>query len=99
MSTNPGRTARLFLESLASAGSKSTFTYLLKLTDELENKPDPDPIELRLLESIYHFLEKLKMLEGNIRTYAKEFNKDLPGKKLSDLYDSISDDMVRVLNE
>jgi len=96
---NPGKTAKLFLESLASEGSKSTFAYLLKLTDELENKPDPDPIELRLLESIYHFLEKLKMLESNIRTYAKEFSKDLPGNKLSDLYDSILDDSVRVLNE
>lgn len=96
---NPGKTARLFLESLASEGSKSTFSYLLKLTDQLENKVDPDPIELKLLESIYHFLEKLKMLEGNLKSYAKDFGRDLPGNKLSDLYDANADDMIRILNE
>lgn len=99
MAINPGRTAQLFLESLVSEGSKSSFEYLLKLTDDLENKLDPDPIEVKLLENIYHFLEKLKILEGNLRSYSKQFNKDLPGNKLSDLYDLVSSDRVSSLNE
>ena len=97
--TNPGRTAQLFLESLSSDGSKNTFETLTRLVDELENKVDPDPIEVKLLENIYHFLEKLKILENNLRTYSKEFNKDLPGTKLSDLYELISEDRVNIFSE
>jgi len=85
-----GKAANLFLESLTLETTKQTFEYLVQLVDVLENKIDPEPVELRLLENIYHFLEKFKHLEHNLRSYVKETNSNLPGNKLSTLYENIS---------
>ena len=94
MIINTARTAKLFLESLQSEHVKDTFEYLSKLVDQLENKKDPDPIELKLLESIYHFLEKFQLLQGNLKSYSKDFIKDIMKNKLSDLYDKQSNDKM-----
>lgn len=93
MATNTARTSKLFLESLQTGQVKNTFEYLSKLIDQLENKKDPVPIELRLLESIYHFLEKFQILQGNLRSYSRDF-KDTAKNKLSDLYDESSGDKI-----
>ena len=77
----------LFLESLSTEKSKESFDYLVQLVDILENKIDPEPTEIRLLDNIYHFLENFKNLEYNLRSYVKEMNLSLPGNKLSSLYD------------
>lgn len=90
MGEKPGKTANLFLESLTSETSKETFNYLVQLVDILENKIDPEPVEFKLLDNIYHFLENFKHLEHNLRSYVKETNLNLPGNKLSTLYDNIS---------
>lgn len=91
---NTAKTAKLFLESLQVEQVKDTFEYLSKLVDQLENKKDPDPIELRLLESIYHFLEKFQILRGNLKSYSKDFEKNIGKNKLSDLYDDTADDKI-----
>jgi hypothetical protein len=93
VTTNTARTAKLFLESLQNEQVKDTFEYLTRLVDQLENKEDPDPIELRLLESIYMFLEKLQILQGNLKSYSRDF-KDIQKNKLSDLYDEGSIDNI-----
>ena len=93
MTTNTTRTSKLFLESLQTEQVKDTLEYLSKLVDQLENKRDPDPIELKLLESIYHFLEKFQILQGNLKSYSRDF-KDTAKNKLSDLYDESSGDKI-----
>lgn len=81
--------AKIFLEGLHSEVTKSTFEHLQGLIESLEIKNDPDPIEIKLVDSIYSFLEKLNILESNISTYSKEVDNPY-GKKLSSLYDGIS---------
>ena len=80
--------AQRFLESISQEPTKDTFTTLTDLIEVLENKDDPSPVEIRIVESLYHFIEKLKVLENNLRSYVKDDNKNLNGNKLSDLYES-----------
>jgi len=79
--------AQRFLQSINEESTKSTFDSLSILIEQLENKVDPNPMEMNIVESLYHFIEKLKILEGNLKGYVKESNKNLPGNKLSSLYD------------
>lgn len=79
--------ARIFLENLKCDQSRSTFSSLERLLNELENKPDPEPNEIRLVESIYSFIEKYKLLENNISVYVRENTPKQSGSKLSELYE------------
>jgi hypothetical protein len=88
MSNSQAR-AKIFLEGLHSEGVRSTFENLQGLIESLESKNDPDPIEIKLVDSIYSFLEKLNLLENNISTYSKEAINPF-GNKLSSLYEDIS---------
>jgi len=89
MSINPQTKAKTFLEGLHSKELRNTFEHLQGLIESLENKNDPDPIEIKLVDNIYSFLEKLNILESNINSYSKDaFN--LTGSKLSSLYEDIS---------
>ena len=95
----PGNTARIFLESLNSQETRSTFAWLQQLAEELENKPDPEMTEVRLVSSIIAFTEKLANLESNLRSYVKETNQNLPARKLADLYEEISYDSGSILSD
>jgi hypothetical protein len=86
--SSPGRQAQLFLESLVSEDTKSAFDNLNIFIELLEEKQDPDPVELRLLENIYQFIEKLKILQINMSSYVTNTRQNLTGSKLSDLYES-----------
>ncbi|MHA1233129.1 MAG: hypothetical protein ACTSPQ_21100 [Candidatus Helarchaeota archaeon] len=86
MSTNLGKIAQNFLIELQSNDSINMFNKLVSLIEFIENKSDPDPTEIRLAENIYHFIEKLKILESNIKSYVQE-SQETPGSKLSELYD------------
>jgi len=79
--------AKIFIESLHSKDSVFTFESLQSLIEILENKEDPESTELRLLENIYQFVEKLKILENNLSSYVRD-TIQLPGNKLSELYDN-----------
>ena len=79
--------AQKFLAELSTDPSFSTMNELIEL---LEEKIDPDPIELRLVDNLYNFNEKLKLLENSIRTYVKKDRENLPGNKLQELYDDTS---------
>jgi len=80
-----GVLAQKFLGQLRSSDSRDMFEQLATLVEFLENKNDPEPTEMYLVESIYHFFEKLKTLENNINSYVKESFGDFPGEHLSDL--------------
>jgi len=78
--------AQKFLSELHSAEVTLAFETLALLNEQMETKNDPDPIEIRLVESIYHFIEKLKTLEHNIQSYVEDTS-EVPSNKLEDLYD------------
>ena len=83
-----GKIARIFLEQIQSKPNKSAFETLTSLVNMLENKPDPEPVEMHLIESIYSFLEQLRRMESNLKSYVQD-TKKLPGNKLASLYESI----------
>jgi len=60
-----------------------TLNYLVEL---LEIKVDPDPEEMRLVDSAYQFIEKLKILESQLNQYINDKHESLPGNKLDKLY-------------
>jgi len=85
-----GVLAQKFLGQLRSTDSREMFEQLATLVEFLENKNDPEPTEMYLVESIYHFFEKLKTLENNINSYVKESFGNFPGEQLTNLH-SISE--------
>ena len=91
MLANSHNKAKMFLEGLHNDSTKNTFDQLKGLIEALENKSDPDPHEVHLVNHIYAFMEKLNILENNLKSYASE-SSNLTGSKLSSLYESISYD-------
>ena len=83
------KTARSFLDQLVSESGKMTYGTLSILLDQLENKNDPEPEEMRLVEQIYNFMEQLKRIENNVRSYVKNTSEEPLGTKLSNLYDEL----------
>lgn len=81
--------AKLFLEGLHGNETRSVFQQLVSLIEILENKPDPDPVEIKLVSNLYSFMEKLNILESNLTSYSKESANKL-GNKLTSLYENIS---------
>ena len=79
-----------FLNELNSQEVKGAFDFLSNILKELEDKIDPDPIEMEIVDSAYQAIEKLNVLENNLRSYVTDKNKSLPGNKLSNLYDDSS---------
>lgn len=88
--SNPGKIAQRFLEGLRSKETSQTIEMLQRLVEILENKSDPEMTEIRLVDCMYTFLEKLHVLEGNLSTYVREANEKTCGGKLAMLYDDIS---------
>jgi len=86
---NPERAAQLFLEGL-SKDSGNIVEDLKRLIEDLENKNDPEPIEIKLLENLYHFLENLTIVTNNISSYVKNSRQNLSGTKLMSLYENTS---------
>jgi hypothetical protein len=89
MSRDLSRTAQKFLTEL---GSNPAFITVNEFIELLEEKEDPDPIEIGLVEKLYTFVEKLNLLENSLRTYIKKTREILPGTKLQNLYDDTSFD-------
>ena len=83
--SDSSRTAARLLESFSV--EPDTTESIGKLLEELENKNDPDEIEIHLVQNLYHFLEKLKILENNLSSYVQDSNKNILGSKLDSLYE------------
>ena len=58
-----------------------------QLIEFIENKADPEPAELYLLESLYQYHEKASMLQSHINKYIQKSNQNLKGNKLNSLYE------------
>ena len=77
--------SKRFLNELHS-NEVEDFHYVLEnLLEELENKPDPELYEVHLVENIYQYLEKLKIMEVNLNNYVRGSYKDLLGNKITSL--------------
>ena len=74
-----------FLNELNSTSVKSALGSLSVLLDELEEKNDPEQIEMEIVNVSYQFIEKLNLLEAALRKY-KATDHALTGSKLNDLY-------------
>ena len=74
-----------FLNELNSDSVKSALGSLSVLLDELEDKNDPEQIEMEIVNVSYQFIEKLNLLEAALRKY-KATDHVLTGSKLDDLY-------------
>lgn len=77
-----------FLNELRSKEVKGAFEFLTTVLENLEEKIDPEPIEIEIVDSAYQAIEKLNLLENNLRKYVMVSNEILPGNKLEDLYES-----------
>ena len=94
MSKNPTKLAEQFINEMSTDGSNA-FVYLENLLEILENKIDPEPVEIYLIENIYHFIEKFRLLESNIKNYVNETKSRLPGNILTRLYENTEDDLFK----
>jgi hypothetical protein len=84
------RTTKLtfkFMRELNSDAVQETFETLSLLLDHLENKNDPEPSEVQLVDTAYQALEKLKTLEGLIKNHIGENDNIVKGNKLEKLYE------------
>jgi hypothetical protein len=88
MQTTVFRLSKKFLREIDS--KSETIEVLGTMIGLLENKPDPDPSELYLLESLYRLKENLTLVESRLNSYVIESRRSLPGNKLNDLYDGMS---------
>jgi len=77
-----------FLNELNSKEVKGAFEFLTTILENLEEKNDPEPIEMEIVDSAYQAIEKLNLLENNLRKYANDKNSTLLGTTLNDLYES-----------
>ena len=77
-----------FLNELSSNDVKGVFEFLNVILEKLEEKIDPEPLEMEIVDSAYQVLEKMNILKNNLRQYVIEDNETLPGNKLFDLYRS-----------
>jgi len=89
MATELELVATKFLNELAS---DSAFKTLLYFGELIENKQDPEAVEVRLYEQIANLVEELKRLEANVRSYVRECRGTPLGDKLSQLYEEASFD-------
>ncbi len=76
-----------FLNELNSNEVKETFNFLSTVVENLENKNNPDAIEMQIVDSAYQAIEKMSILESYLKKYVLNINvTSLPGNKLFDLY-------------
>ncbi len=76
----------IFLMELHSEEVQGLFESLDVLLEHLEEKVDPDPEDLQIVNSAYQSLEKLRTLEGYLKQKVGS-RPTLKGNKLQDLYD------------
>ena len=82
--TNMTRLARKVLNELAKEDGLSDQSLNI-LMEYLENKGDPSSSEVVLIDTIYQFLEKQKILESHLKRFIKDQN--ISPNKLEQLYE------------
>jgi hypothetical protein len=76
----------IILNELKSQEVKILFEHLSKFLSELEEKNDPDPIEIEIVDSAYQLIEKVQLFESIMGKYISDENIQLLGNKLDRLY-------------
>lgn len=74
------------LNEMSSGSYRVTYESLEVLLEHLEDKTDPSPDEIQIVEAIYEFMEKFKMLESALRKHSVRSG-ELLGDKIQSLYD------------
>ena len=74
-----------FLNELNSKSSKDAISLLKTITEELEDKNDPEPIEIEIVSNSYQLMEKLNLLMNLLQRYSIS-KQELPGSILNNLY-------------
>jgi hypothetical protein len=75
------------LNEMNSQEFKDTYESLVNLTNYLEEKNDPDPDELAIVEYVYQMIEKMKLLEGVLRKKVSSIDDKNAGGILKKLYE------------
>jgi len=78
----------VILNELKSNEVQLLFEHLKIFMEHLEEKNDPDPIEIQVVDASYQLIEKLQIFESVMRQYGVKGNEELIGNKLTQLYDS-----------
>ncbi|GIU69081.1 MAG: hypothetical protein KatS3mg002_0317 [Candidatus Woesearchaeota archaeon] len=73
------------LNELSGTDSKDLVASIQCLCEALEEKTDPEPYELLLIDNIYKFLENYQLLKDSLRLYAKILNGKMPGEVIQRL--------------
>ena len=89
MSRQIAKIAQNFLSEVSKVDISEGIQMLIT---ELEEKVDPDPIEVRLIAQLYHFTENIELVKNNLRRYVEDFSEKTPGTKLSSLWENQSND-------
>ena len=84
--TTTSKMAQQFLVELNSEKSQALFEKLDFLLDHLENKEDPEPFEVQIVDMAYQALDRIKTLESILKNHVSESD-DFLGNKLQKLYD------------
>lgn len=74
-----------FLNELDSRFTKNVLGDLREIVGELEEKVDPEPLEIEIVDVANQVLEKMELLHAAFRKYSNKENV-LTGDKLSNLY-------------
>lgn len=83
----PQKLALNFLNELETGDTKDSLSLLNRILEHLEEKADPEPIEMEMVDLTYQLLEKFQLLEAAMKKYIADSNGSLEGNILSDLYD------------
>lgn len=76
-----------FLNEINSKSTKDAFGSLSTLVEDLENKNDPEPVEIEIVDVAYQLIEKLNLLQAAMKKYVNTEHV-LTGNKLDNLYES-----------
>lgn len=76
-----------FLQEIHSKDVAEWLQELKFLSEGLEEKIDPEPIELQIVGSVYQLLENFEQVDNLIKEYKKD---SLPSEKLTSLYEQKS---------
>jgi len=83
----PQKMTASFLNELKTGDTKPLFSLLNRIVEDLENKADPEIIEVEMVDLAYQVIEKFQLLEAAMNKYVIDSNDKLEGNILTDLYE------------
>jgi len=85
------------LNEMNSTEFKDIYESLVNLTNYLEEKNDPEPGEVEIVESVYQMIEKFKLLEHALRNRVRNLNDKNAGGILKRLYERVPEGNTSVM--